>query len=224
MNDNIEGKGEYLLKELSRQFTLREIDIKEDAMLSRSGFSFNTSTYEIEDVGHMCIMRMKAMLGLMKMETVVVSSMNRDMPLMNLDWVKVPFKETLIGELYDTQLAPWPEEEQELFREISERDRDIPDYSTGKPHWYDGIRYSCSYGKSGGGVRERLDASARQFCDTFTELLKKAPECDEEAKREGVERFAKTLVEQGGPAVDQVTKLFGPDVARRLILNHMYGV
>ena len=31
------------------------------------------------------------------------------MPLMNMDWVKVPGKQTLIGELYDTQLMPWPE-------------------------------------------------------------------------------------------------------------------
>ena len=31
------------------------------------------------------------------------------MPLMNMDWVKVPGKQTLIGELYDPQLMPWPE-------------------------------------------------------------------------------------------------------------------
>ena len=35
--------------------------------------------------------------------------------------------------------------------------------------------------------------------------------------------FAETLVKEGGPAVDTMTKLFGAEAAGRVILRHMYG-
>ena len=36
--------------------------------------------------------------------------------------------------------------------------------------------------------------------------------------------FAVNLYNNGGPAVDQIKKLFGEETAKRLILRHMYGV
>lgn len=80
MDKSGSGNGRYLLKQLARHYKIRRIDIGRDAHLSRSVFVFNTRTYEIEDVGHVCIM-------------------------------KVPGKQTLLGGLYDTQLAPWPEDQ-----------------------------------------------------------------------------------------------------------------
>ncbi len=55
-------------------------------------------------------------------------------------------------------------------------------------------------------------------------MIAEAPACSEKEKGEKVRAFAETLVEKGGPAVDTVTKLFGAETARRLILGHMYGV
>ena len=52
---------------------------------------------------------MNAFLGLMKMETAVLSMTGKDVPLLNLDWVRAFGKETQIVELYDTQLEPYPE-------------------------------------------------------------------------------------------------------------------
>ena len=43
-------------------------------------------------------------------------------------------------------------------------------------------------------------------------------------ERAKVQAFAERLFAEGGPAVDQVTKLFGEQTAKRLILQHMYGV
>ena len=124
------SKGRSMLRQLSQHYRINRVDIGEDARLSKNGFVFDTFTYEIEDVGHLCVMNMKAMFGLMRMETVVLASTKKDMPLMNMDWIKVPGKQTLIGELYDTQLKPWPEESQAAFLQISDRDHDLPNYSS----------------------------------------------------------------------------------------------
>ena len=42
-------------------------------------------------------------------------------------------------------------------------------------------------------------------------------------KNAKIRSFAETLIRQGGPAVDMMTKLFGAETAGRVILSHMYG-
>ena len=157
------SKGRYLLRQLSQHYRIHKVDIGEDARMAKRGFVFVTRTYEIEDVGHLCIMNMKTMFGLMRMETVILASTKKDMPLMNLDWVQVPGKQTLLGELYDTQLTPWPEESQAAFARISDRDHDLPDYSSGSEHWYDSLLYPCSYHKTGRGIGSRLEEAAALY-------------------------------------------------------------
>ena len=217
------SKGRYLLKQLSQHYRIRKIDIGEDAHLSRKGFVFDTRTYEIKDVGHLCIMNMRAMFGLMRMETVILATTEKDMPLMNLDWVKIPGKQTLIGELYDTQLTPWPEESQAAFSQISDRDEDLPDYTSGTEHWYDSLLYPCSYHKAGRGIAPRLEKSANDFSSLFIDQLAEASACDEVPKKAKIEAFAKKLAANGGSAVNMFTKLFGQETADRMVIHHMYG-
>lgn len=208
---------------LEKQYTLKKEDLGADARLSKKGMVFETEAYEIPDLGHFCILRMNAFLGLMKMETAVLSVTGKDVPLLNLDWVRAFGKETQIVELYDTQLTPYPDEALAAFDALRRRDDDLPGMSS-NGHWYDAILYPCSYHKAGKKLTERLAAAARDYTETFLRQLADAPSCDAEAKRAKNRAFAERLFAEGGPAVDQVTKLFGPETARRLILRYMYGV
>ena len=221
--ENRKELGKTFIEELEKNYTVRRNDIGSDARLSKSGMTFNTESYTVEGLGHLCVLNMKAMLGLMKMETVVLSSFEKDVPLINLDWVGAFGKETQISELYDTQLTPYPQEKLDELQKISDADSDIEDYSSG-PAWYDEILYPCSYHKTGKGISGRLSASAERFIKVFADQLQSAESCDAEAKKARISDFANTLVEKGGPAVNQFTKLFGRDTAERLILGHMYGV
>ena len=154
----------------------------------------------------------------------MLSPFQRDLPLINLDWVGVMGKETQIVELYDTQLSPCPAETLEAFQRIQDRDRDLQDYVSPGEHWYDAILYPCSYHKTGKGVSGRLAEAALAYIRCYAEQLETAPACDCEEKKAKIRCFAETLAATGGPAVDQVTKLFGKETADRLILRHMYGV
>ncbi len=215
--------GELICSALEQSYTLRREDLGTDACLRKSGMTFETEAYAVEELGHLCILRMKAFLGLMKMETAVLAVDRRDVPLLNLDWVSAAGKQTQIAELYDTQLSPCPEEDLAAYQALKDRDGDLPD-QTSEGHWYDEILYPCSYHKAGRGIGERLDAAAAGYIREYLARLESAPVCDSREKGEKIRRFAETLVEKGGPAVNTVSKLFGPEVARRLILNHMYGV
>ena len=216
--------GRRIRDRLSQTYALKQKDIGADARLAKKGFVFETGVYEIEELGHLCILRMKAVLGLMKMETVVLSVTHKDMPLINLDWVGAFGKETQMAELYDVQLAFEPAELRDAFRRIRERDADLVDYSAAEPHWYDDILYPESYSKTGKGISDRLRKAAGDCADACICALASAPACDPAEKEEKIRTFAETLFAHGGPAVDQVTRLFGRETAERLIVRHMYGV
>ncbi len=219
-----QNTGNWIREQLSRTYTLKQLDLGTDARLVKKGFTFETESYEVAELGHLCVMRMKAMLGLMRMETVVLSVTHRDVPLINLDYVKAFGKETQMVELYDTQIAFEPEDLQKAFLQIRDRDADLADYASAEKHWYDEILYPCSYLKTGKGVSGRLAGAARDCAGSYISLLARAPACDPAEKQGKTRHFAETLFASGGPAVDQVTKLFGRDTAERLIFRHMYGI
>ncbi len=216
--------GDFIKEQLSRVCTLRAEDIGADARLAKRGMAFETEAYGLKGLGHLCILRMRAPLGLMSMETIVLSCTHRDVPLFNLDRVRVPGKETVIAELYDTQLAPWPQSAQDNFARIKAHYADVGDFAAGKAHWYDAVLYPCSFHKTGRGVSARLTEASEEYVRAFLAQLQSAAPCEAEAKQAKVRDFAERLLAEGGPAVDQVTKLFGNAVAERLILRHMYGV
>jgi len=223
MKENRTDLGKMMLETLSGKFSVKKLDIGTDARLSKSGMIFDTESYDVKGIGHFCILRMKAMLGLMKMETVVLSVSGKDVPLLNLDRVSAFGKHTQLAELYDTQLEPWNENEQAPYQAVKNRDADIPDYGS-SGHWYDPILYPCSYAKTGKGVESRLSAAACDYAKIFVERLSSLPDCDPVKKSVKIKDFAEKLVSSGGPAVNQMTKLFGKETAGRLILRHMYGV
>ena len=217
--------GRFTKAALGRNCKITRNEIGGDARLSKFGMTFTTKSYEVSGMGHFCIMRMKAFGGIMKMETVIVAPDCMDAPLMNVDWVSAFGKETLIVEFYDTQLSPWPDPLQEEFRKIAEKDADIADREN-EPHWYDRIRYSCSYNKSGKGLTERFNQTAQAYIGLFSAQLSEVPRCDgddRKEKRAKIERFANDLYGNGGMAVNRITKLFGKETAKRVIVQHMYG-
>ena len=218
-----QGLGDMVAAQLQQYYVLEREELGSDARLSKNGMVFETESYRVPGLGHFCLLRMNALFGLMKMETAVLAATEKDVPLLNLDWVRAFGKETQIAELYDTQLAPCSEESLAEFDAIRRRDDDLADM-TAAPHWYDAILYPCSYHKTGKGQSERMAAAARDYTETFLRQLDSAPDCDKAAKAEKVDAFAQRLFAEGGPAVDQVTKLFGRETAKRLILRWMYGV
>ena len=63
---NKQGLGEMVRTQLEKQYALKKEELGADARLSGKGIVFETESYEIPDLGHFCILRMNAFLGLMK--------------------------------------------------------------------------------------------------------------------------------------------------------------
>ena len=218
--------GQYTVDSLGRYFDLVQKDLGGDSRLSKRGMTFETKSWEISGVGHLCVMRMKAFFGLMKMETIVIAPFEADLPLYNADWVKAFGTETQIAELYDTQLEPWPETSQKKFLGIKAGFADLPDAPSGE-HWYDSVLYSCSIHKKGKGLTDSFNKLAREYTDLFVAELAAAAasgKCPVDLKKARVSEFAHKLVANDGPAVSMMAKLFGKETMQRIVLKHMYGV
>ncbi len=218
------GLRDDVIAVLERNHELSRLDLGADAHLQKKGMAFETEAWEVQGIGHLCAMQMNAFLGLMRMETVVIAPTAVDAPLFNMDWVKALGTETQIAEMYDTQIEPWPEECQAALAHVCDTDEQLPDAAGGDARWYDEILYPCTFHKKGRGLTVPLSQAAHDYLEVYAELLAVLPPCDEQEKAGKVRAFAERLFAEGGPAVDQVTKLFGDQTARRLILQHMYGV
>ena len=218
--------GQYTVESLGRYFDLVPKYLGEDAHRSKRGMTFETKSWEIRGVGHLCVLRMNAFLGLMKMETIVIAPFEEDLPLYNADWVKAFGTETQLAELYDTQLEPWPGEVQGKFDKIKAAFADLPDAPTGE-HWYDSVLYPCSIHKKGKGLTDSLNKLAEEYTDLFVAELAAAAaagKCQADLKKARVSEFAHKLVANDGPAVSMMAKLFGKETMQRIVLKHMYGV
>ena len=216
-------QGETFLKALKESYAVTENDCREFSSFSKKGMHFQAKSYEFGNIGHYCILTMSGMLGLMKMETLVFSVYGKDVPLFNIDAVSVFKQRTQLMEFYDTHLNDSDESAAIPYFKIRERDNDLPDYIRGE-HWYDSILLPCSYGKKVKGQTNRLVQSSEDYFGTYLDQLKQARECDAAEKKEKNRIFAEGLLNNGGPAVDQITKLFGREFAEGLILDIMYGV
>ena len=223
MNERIK-LGEFAKSALASCYVMKSESLGEDAHLSKRGLSFDIEAGEIEGIGHYCILNMRAVLGLMHMETVVIAPTHVDAPLINVDWVRALGKETQIVELYDNQIAPWPEPFQAEFNRILSSNEDLPDAPEGDARWYSSILYPCSCHKSGKGLSDRFSSLAQDYLVSYIAHLSVAEPCDVAEKKERVRQFAQRLFDEGGPAVDTVANLFGTQTAHRVILEHMYGV
>ena len=216
-------RGELALSAFGHDYTLSQLNLGSDAVLSKRGMTFLTEAWRVGDVGHLCIMRMKAFFGLMRMETFIFAPETIDAPLFNIDWVSAFGTETQIAEFYDIQLQPWPKEYQAELQGICNRIANLPNLKN-EPHWYDNLLYPCSCGKKGKGIASQLAEAACDYTAAYVAQLPLLPTCDAAQKKEKTRTYAERLYAEGGVAVQQVTKLFGSDAAHRLVVQHMYGV
>lgn len=216
-------RGELALSAFKHDYVLKQLDLGADAVLSKRGMTFETEAWRVGEVGHLCIMRMKAFFGLMRMETFIFAPETIDAPLFNIDWVSAFGTETQIAEFYDIQLQPWPQKYQVELQGVCDRIAGLPNLQS-EPHWYDELLFPCSCGKKGKGIAPQLAEAACDYTASYVAQLPLLPTCDAKKKQEKTRAFAERLYAEGGVAVQQVTKLFGSDVAHRLVVHHMYGV
>ena len=216
------GVSSYLIDKLSSKHAVNRIDIGSDATLKKGLLRFNVERYDVEDIGNLCVLSMRGFWGFVKMETVVLASVTKEVPLFNTDSISFGKQTVQIVELYDTRSAPGDGSLESACQAVKDKDADIEDYS-GSTGEYAAKLMPCSYGKKSKKAAARMTESAKKYVDLFAKELENAPCHDVAAGRAKNAEFADSLLNNGGPAVNKIRKMFGDETAKRIIRDHMYG-
>lgn len=208
-----------LVSRLEREYTLVPRDLGQYAKIRKKGMNFDIKAYEIPGIGRMSAIRMKAMMGLMKMETVVISPLEKDAPLFSFDDILAMGSDTLLLELYDTQLSPASVDE---LTAVKEKYAALPDNDLGQ-HWYDHLKMAPSLSKKGKKKDVDYEPLFAEFLEAYIELLKTAPACDRAEKQAKVREYAQGLLDNGGPSTDQFKNMIGEEATRDLFLRYVFS-
>ena len=209
-----------IIKKLNERYTLEKREMGELGKIHKGMFQFDSEAYEIKDIGNLFIMDMKAMLGLMKMETIVITPLMKDLSFCNLDAVKAAGNYTGMFEMYDTALKVT---DLSSFDTIRKKYSDLPDYQA-ESRWYDEYRLSSCIAKKGKKIDVETEAMLEECLDLYLDLLDKVPSCDPNKKKEKTAIYVNRLINEGGAAVDSMNKLIGKELTSKLIKEFMYHI
>ncbi len=212
---------EVIISGMQSLYGLEPVLGNKHAKIDKSGMHFKITTYEVKGFGYLSVIDMKAMLGLMKMESVVLNATHRDLPLYSGDLILVAGKCTLLQEFYNTMIDPMSEDAKAPYRKVKERYKDLPPYGTG-PHWYDDIRYDFTLGASAKELKQKERQITKDYFDAYLENLAVAPACDPAEKKAKTAAYVDGLFKNGGPAVDQFKKLIGEEAAREVFEKYVF--
>ena len=210
---------ELFKKLISDNYTVKERDMGDWSHIRQNGMNFEIHSYEVESVGYFSTLNMKAMLGLMKMQTIVFTPANVDAPLFSYDRIIALGNDTLLLELYNTQLKDCDTSELEAAKATA---GSIPNHDLGE-HWYDYLKMPASLAKKG----KWMDSVYRPLCTNYmgkyVDLLKQAEPCDPKEKSTKTREYVNGLFENGGPSTDQFIKMLGKDEAYSLFSKFIFS-
>ena len=209
-----------MLGRVGRQFAIHAIDPGEYRTMKVNGMKFIIHAFTAEGLGHVSAMQAEGFFGLMKMDTLIITPTQVDLPLLSYDRVHAMGNDTLIFELYDTQLAP---ADLSGLQQAKENAAALPDHDLGT-HWYDSIKLPVSFAKKGKKAHaQAFDAAAIEYFENYLAAARMAQPCAAAPKLEKAAVYVDGLLAHGGPSTDVFKKGIGEDKTADLFRRVLFG-
>ena len=191
---------------LQDKFALKEITPEKYRTMGGPLMRFFLEQYNVEGLGNLCVLKTKAMLGLMQLVTVVVTpSSGKNVPFLLVDTMDMGKKHLCYVEYYDCT-ADGADKDKLLA--ASAPYGDVPDYAE-KPAWYVKERMAGSLIKTGD--RARLEQMALDALKAYAAQAAAAPVKAENIA--GLKAFRRRMIEEGNPSTAALTKTLGKEGA-----------
>ena len=212
-----------LIDLISRKKELKELSAGEFSALKVGPMKFTIGHWDGGVLGNISFMSGSAMMGLMKMETLIINPVKADLPLLSMDTVLAMGKLTVIAEIYDTTVGGFDEKP---CLAVKESLSSYPDRPTAS-NWYDDIKLACSWGKkTGKKALADLEKSLSDFMDAYLSIADKTPGLSAdllEQKRLKSDAYVTGLLEHGGPSTDVFVKYIGKEKTEKLFREVLFG-
>ena len=210
-----------MLRTVTEKFHLNALDTGAYQTLKANGMTFRIWAFRAEGLGHVSAMEASGFFGLMKMDTLIITPTEVDMPLFSYDRVHAMGNYTLIFELYDTLLG---KKNLAGTAAVKAAAAGLPDHDLGQ-HWYDSIKLAESLSKKGKKPQTpAFDKVTLDYLKAFLADAKNAPTCDDaETKREKASVYVEGLLTHGGPSTDVFKKGIGEEKTADLFRRVLFG-
>lgn len=219
---NMEQATNRTMNLLEKHNTVTLLENKDFEKVTVSGMKFVPVHYKIEGVGHLQVMTMNG--GLMGMYTLVITPFKKNLPLLSLDFIYLPFGSKVIVELYDIA------QKDEAYKSYLDKFQTVKTgYNTlknskKKPAWYDDLLTVAMYKK---GVKDdELLHIIESFVGLYVNMSDSFPTMDEEASAEKIakiEEYQYNLIKKGGVSTDQFKKTLGDAMTQRFFEEIFFG-
>ena len=191
---------------VKERFELREVTPEKYRTMGSLMMRFHLEQYEVEGLGNLCVLRTKAMLGLMELTTVVVTpNTGKNVPFLLIDTMDMGKKHLCYVEYYDCTADG---ADKDLILAASAPYADVADYAE-KPAWYVSERMAGSLIKTG--EKARLEQMAADALKAYTEQAAAAPVKPENLP--GLKAFQQRMVKEGNPSTAALTRTLGREGA-----------
>ncbi len=185
------------------------------------GMKFTIHSFEAQGLGCVSVMKGIAMLGLMKMDTVIINPFERDMALFSYDRIYAMGNDTVFLEMYDTRIDR--AETPDAVTKVAEAYADIPEQPV-EPNWYDDIKLpGCIKKKGKKDITPRFDKLTAEYLDAYLTLCKKAGKCDRNEKMKAAQVYTEGLLSNGGPSTNQFIDAKGRAFTEKLFRETLFG-
>ena len=185
-----------------------------------SGMKFHIRTYTATGLGHVSEMTASGFFGLMKMDTLIITPTEVDMPLFSYDRVLAMGNDTLIFELYDTLLG---KTDLSALDAVKATCASLPDHELGS-HWYDSIKLTQSLSKKGKKQETAaFDKTATAYLNAYLQAAVAAASCEAKPKQEKAGIYVEGLLKHGGPSTDVFKKGIGEEKTAELFRKTLFA-
>ena len=191
---------------LRERFSLTDVTPEKYRTMGSLMMRFRLQQYDVAGLGNLCVLRTRAMLGLMNLVTVVMTpSSGKNVPFLLIDTMDMGKKHLCYVEYYDCTAAG---ADKDLLLTASAPYQDVADYAE-KPAWYVSERMAGSLIKTGD--KGRLEQMALDALKAYAAQAAAAPVKPENL--EGLKAFQQRMIEEGNPSTAALTKTLGQEGA-----------
>lgn len=208
---------------IRKDFELKEQSAGEFSSLKVGPMKVAIEHWDGGSLGNVSYMSASGMMGLMKMETLIINPVKADLPLLSLDTVLAMGKLTVIAEIYDTTLGGF---DQTACQTVKASLASHPDRPV-SPNWYDDIKLPCSWGKqTGKKAIQAMEKGLAEYVQAYLSVAERASELSAELleqKRKKADAYINGLLEHGGPSTDVFVKHLGKEKTEKLFHEVLFA-
>lgn len=219
-----------VLNKIKSKFKLQKCNIKDLESFSYPKYikilKFSVEQYKVRNLGNMCILEGKSILGLSIFTVVFTPYVNYDIPFVIIDFMQMRNKLTVFVEFYNEHMKnkDYIKILDNKLRHKKDKYKCIENYIE-KGNWYVDLRNKYSPLKKGNKEnKEALITMVLDYLDEYLNFVDSIDEKYEDVKNKDLEKFIEDLIIKGNPSSKILKKSLGEEgydkFCREIIFNN----